>query len=75
MRPIDLKILDPRIGKEFPIPKRATRGSAGVDLRACLDESLDLAPGACELIGTGLAIHLTDPGLAATVSDRLGGDR
>lgn len=72
MRSVDLKILDPRVGNEFPLPKRATDGSAGVDLRACLDAPLDLEPGACELIGTGIAIHLGDPGLAATLLPRSG---
>ena len=72
MQPIDLKILDPRIGREFPLPGRATDGSAGVDLRACLDAPLDLAPGACELIRTGIAIHLGNPGLAATILPRSG---
>ena len=72
MQAVDLKILDSRIGTEFPLPKRATDGSAGVDLRACIDEPLDLAPGACELIGTGIAIHLGNPGLAATILPRSG---
>jgi dUTP pyrophosphatase len=72
MQAVDLKILDPRIGRDIPIPARATDGSAGVDLRACLDAPLDLAPGACELIGTGIAIHLGDPGLAATILPRSG---
>lgn len=72
MRPVELKILDARIGTTFPLPQRATHGSAGVDLRACLDAPLDLAPGACELIGTGIAIHLADPGLAATILPRSG---
>lgn len=72
MQAVDLRILDARIGTEFPLPKRATDGSAGVDLRACLDEPLDLAPGACELIGTGIAIHLGNPGLAAMILPRSG---
>jgi dUTP pyrophosphatase len=69
---IELKILDARIGREFPIPKRATDGSAGVDLRACLDEPLDLAPGACKLLSTGIAVHLRDPGTAAMILPRSG---
>ena len=69
---LELRILDPRIGTEFPLPEAATAGSAGVDLRACLDEPLDLAPGATELIGTGIAIHLGDPGLAAMLLPRSG---
>lgn len=72
MSAVDLRILDPRIGKEFPLPKRATDGSAGVDLRACLEAPLDLSPGECELIGTGIAIHLGNPGLAATILPRSG---
>ena len=72
MRAVDLKILDPRIGSEIPLPERATDGSAGVDLRACLDAPLELAAGACELIRTGLAIHIGDPGLAAVILPRSG---
>jgi dUTP pyrophosphatase len=72
MQTIDMKILDARIGSEFPLPERATHGSAGVDLRACIDAPIDLAPGACELIGTGIAIHLANPGLAATILPRSG---
>ncbi|HEY3516480.1 MAG TPA: dUTP diphosphatase, partial [Gammaproteobacteria bacterium] len=71
-RHIELKILNPRIGKEIPLPKRATAGSAGLDLRACLDAPLALAPGKAELIPTGLAIHLDDPGLAAVILPRPG---
>lgn len=69
---VQLKILDARIGEEFPIPVRATDGSAGVDLRACLDEPLELDPGDCELIPSGLAIHLDDPSLAAVILPRSG---
>jgi dUTP diphosphatase len=69
---IQLKILDARIGCEFPLPARATEGSAGFDLRACLREPLVLAPGACELLPTGVAIHLGDPGLAAMILPRSG---
>jgi dUTP pyrophosphatase len=69
---VELKILDARLGKEFPLPARATAGSAGVDLRACLDAPLVLAPGACELIPSGLAIHLGDPRLAAVILPRSG---
>jgi dUTP pyrophosphatase len=71
-RKLELRILDPRIGTEFPLPEHATAGSAGVDLRACLDEALILASGATELIGTGLAIHLGDPGMAAMLLPRSG---
>ena len=72
MRKLEVKILDPRIGSEFPLPHYATPGSAGMDLRACLGEPLTLAPGAAELIPTGLAIHIGDPGLAATILPRSG---
>ena len=69
---IQLKILDPRVGQEFPLPEYATDGSAGVDLRACLDEPLEIEPGSTELIPTGIAIHIEDPGLAATILPRSG---
>lgn len=73
MHKIELKILDPRVGTgEFPLPSYATPGSAGVDLRACLDEDLSLAPGQTELVPTGIAIHIKDPGLAATILPRSG---
>ncbi|WP_432455388.1 MULTISPECIES: dUTP diphosphatase [unclassified Agarivorans] len=72
MKQIALKILDPRIGSTFPLPEYATPGSAGMDLRACLDQALELAPGQTELIPTGLAIHIADPGLAATILPRSG---
>jgi len=69
---VQLKILDARVGREIPLPEPSTPGSAGVDLRACLDETLELVPGACELIHTGLAIHLDDPSLAALILPRSG---
>jgi dUTP pyrophosphatase len=69
---IQMKILDPRVGKEFPLPEHATDGSAGVDLRACLDADLTLKPGQTELIPTGIAIHIEDPGLAAMILPRSG---
>lgn len=72
MQKIQLKILDPRIGNEFPLPDYATGGSAGMDLRACLAEPLKLEPGSTELIPTGLAIHIEDPGLAAVLLPRSG---
>jgi len=72
MQTIQLKILDPRIGTEFPFPDYATAGSAGMDLRACVDAPLVLAPGAAELIPTGMAIHIEDPGLAAVLLPRSG---
>jgi dUTP pyrophosphatase len=71
-RRVELKILNPRVGSDLPLPRHATAGSAGLDLRACLDEPLDLAPGATKLIPTGLAIHLADPGLAAVIIPRSG---
>lgn len=72
MRKIQLKILDDRIGKEIPLPAHATEGSAGMDLRACIDASITLKPGQTELIPTGVAIHISDPGLAATILPRSG---
>ena len=71
-RSVELKILNPRIGKEIPLPKRATSGSAGLDLRACIEQPIDLQPGATELIPTGIAIHLADAGLAAVIVPRSG---
>jgi dUTP pyrophosphatase len=71
-RPLKVRILDARIGKEFPLPAYATAGSAGMDLRACLGASLILAAGRAELIPTGLAIHVEDPGLAAVILPRSG---
>lgn len=72
MNEIELKILDKRIGEEFPLPEYATTGSAGMDLRACLDETLLLKPGQTELIPTGLAIHIGDESLAAVILPRSG---
>ncbi len=69
---IALKILDPRIGTQFPLPARATDGSAGVDLRACLDAPLELAAGATAMIATGIAIHIADPAYAAVLLPRSG---
>ena len=71
-RRVELKILNARIGTDFPLPKRATAGSAGLDLRACLDAPLDLGPGDTKLIPTGIAIHLNDPQLAAVIIPRSG---
>jgi dUTP diphosphatase len=71
-RPLRIRILDRRIGAEFPLPAYATAGSAGLDLRACLDAPLVLEPGRAELIPTGMAIHLQDPGLAAVILPRSG---
>lgn len=72
MRRVELKILDERLGDEFPLPHYATDGSAGLDMRACLDQPLTLAPGETELLPTGLAIHIGDPGLAAVLLPRSG---
>jgi len=72
MHPIQLKILDPRLGKEIPLPEYATDGSAGLDLRACIDESLSIAPGETHLIPTGMAIHIDTPDLAAMLLPRSG---
>lgn len=72
MQNIQLKILDRRIGNEFPLPDYATDGSAGMDLRACLEQTLVLEPGQTELLPTGLAIHIADPGLAAVLLPRSG---
>ena len=69
---IQLRILNERVGHEIPLPARATDGSAGVDLRACLDEPATLEPGATLLVPTGIAIHLADPGLAAMILPRSG---
>ena len=71
-RPIQLKILDPRLDEEFALPDYATPGSAGVDLRACVDDPVSLEAGQTELIPTGLAIHIADPSLAAIILPRSG---
>ena len=65
-------MLDPRVGRDFPLPQYATGGSAGLDLRACLDQPLALEPGRAELIPTGLAIYVEDPTLAAVILPRSG---
>lgn len=72
MKKIDVKILDSRIGSEFPLPTYATVGSAGLDLRACLDAAVTLNPGETQLLPTGLAIHIADPSLAAVILPRSG---
>ena len=72
MRPIELKILDPRVGDSIPLPHYATNGSAGLDMRACIDEPLTVAPGETVLVPTGLAIHICDAGLAAVLLPRSG---
>ena len=70
MKKLDVKILDPRLRDQLPL--YATAGSAGLDLRACIDQPITLAPGQTELVPTGIAIHLADPGLAAVVLPRSG---
>ena len=69
---VDVVVLDDRIGTTFPLPTYATEGSAGLDLRACLDAPLTLAPGETQLIRTGLAIHIADPAFAGLVLPRSG---
>jgi dUTP pyrophosphatase len=71
-RTMKVRILDARVGKEFPLPAYATHGSAGMDLRACLNGPLILEPGRAELIPTGLAIYVEDPTLAAVILPRSG---
>lgn len=72
MRSIELKILDSRIGDSIPLPHYATEGSAGLDMRACIDSSLTINPGETVLVPTGLAIHIGDSGLAAVLLPRSG---
>jgi dUTP pyrophosphatase len=72
MNRVSLKILDPRLGESIPLPEYATDGSAGMDLRACLEETLEIRPGETHLVPTGLAIHIGDPQLAAVILPRSG---
>jgi len=72
MKKLRVRILDPRVGREIELPKPATAGSAGLDLRACLDAPLVLEPGQTHLVPTGIAIHLEDSGLAAVLLPRSG---
>jgi dUTP pyrophosphatase len=72
MQKVELKILNSKLGQDIPLPTYATIGSAGLDLRACLDEPLTLEPGDTQLIPTGMAIHLKDPGYAAQILPRSG---
>jgi dUTP pyrophosphatase len=72
MQKIQLRILDPRLGRDFPLPDYATGGSAGVDLRACVDGDVTILPGQTLLVPTGMAIHIADPGLAAVILPRSG---
>ena len=72
MNDIQLKVLDARIGTEFPLPEYATGGSAGIDMRACIEEPLEVEPGTTHLLPTGIAIHIGDPTLAAVLLPRSG---
>ncbi len=72
MRSIELKILDPRVGNDIPLPHYATDGSAGLDMRACIDAPITVSPGETVLVPTGIAIHVADPGLAAVLLPRSG---
>ena len=72
MKPVQIKVLDQRLGAEFPLPDYATAGSAGMDLRACLDKPLTITPGKTELIPTGFAMHMQDSGMAAVILPRSG---
>lgn len=69
---LEVRILDPRLGREVPLPHYATEGSAGLDLRAMLETPLDLAPGGCELLPTGMAVHIAEPGVAGMILPRSG---
>ncbi len=72
MRSIELKILDPKIGESIPLPQIATEGSAGMDMRACIDSELTVSPGDTVLVPTGIAIHIADNNLAAVLLPRSG---
>jgi dUTP pyrophosphatase len=72
MRKVQVKLIDPRLGREFPLPSHATAGSAGMDLSACLESAVTLAPGETQLIPAGFAVHIQDPGLAAVILPRSG---
>lgn len=72
MRKIQIKLIDPRLGDEFPLPARATPGSAGMDIRACIDAPMEIRPGESRLIPTGFAMHIGDEGLAAVLLPRSG---
>lgn len=72
MQKIQLRILDERIGNEYSLPNYATEGSAGLDLRACVDEHIRIEPGEAQLVPTGIAIHIADPELAAVILPRSG---
>lgn len=72
MSRLQVKVLDDRLGRDFDMPQRATAGSAGIDLRAMVEAPVTLAPGDCELLPTGLSIHIADPNLAGMILPRSG---
>jgi len=72
LKPVQIKAIDPRLGTEFPLPEYATAGSAGMDLRACLDQTIVVASGETKLIPTGFAMHMEESGLAAVILPRSG---
>jgi len=72
LKRVQIKAIDPRLGTEFPLPEYATAGSAGMDLRACLDAEITIAPGETRLIPTGFAMHMEDSGVAAVILPRSG---
>jgi dUTP pyrophosphatase len=72
VRRVQLKVLDPRLGRDFPLPDYASEGAAGLDLRACVDGPVAIRPGGCELVPAGFAMHIADPDLAAVLLPRSG---
>jgi len=72
LKSVQIKAIDPRLGTEFPLPEYVTAGSAGMDLRACLDQTIVVAPGETKLIPTGFAMHMEESGLAAVILPRSG---
>jgi len=72
LKAVQLKIMDPRLGQEIPLPEYATDGSAGMDLRACIEGTMIIRPGETQLIPTGFAMHISDPGMAAIILPRSG---
>ena len=72
MPSVQLRTLDPRLGREIPLPEYETDGSAGLDLRACIDGPATIGPGDTQLVATGLAVHIADPGYAAVILPRSG---
>jgi len=72
LKAVQLKIIDPRLGQEIPLPEHATGGSAGMDLRACVESTTIIHPGETHLIPTGFAMHISDPGMAARILPRSG---